>query len=99
MILDPQEWIGASGGVAYLNAEGRQTQGEAPAGDASLSQLQRILDDRRRLDVLRVSERDDFLLFLQSWAHWLAKRRGSGRILNTNGPARSLAGALAPHTK
>ena len=70
----------AHGGVAYLDAEGRQTQGEA----AMLAFAAAARSGRSALNILRVSE-DDFLLFLQSWAQWLAKPR-IRRILNQMDP-------------
>jgi len=59
----------AHGGVAYLNAEGRQTE-----GDVAMLASAGVGPGRATLNILRVSE-DDFCSFLMAWADWLTRRR------------------------
>jgi hypothetical protein len=59
----------AHGGVAYLNGDGRTSDGVA----AMFAFVSTARDDRRRiigLDVLRIGQAD-FLSFLTKWAEWL----------------------------
>lgn len=63
----------AHGGIAYLDADGRQT--DRPA--AMLAFAGTRTDRSRRLvglNILRISE-DDFCSFLMAWADWLSQPR------------------------
>jgi hypothetical protein len=73
----------AHGGVAYLNKNGRQTEGEA----ALFAFVAFKTVDARRLNVLRVSEMS-FCRFLGAWTAWL-NESGVTELLN-EAPARSL---------
>ena len=61
----------AHGGIAYLDAYGRQARG----GSAAMLAFAGTVQENRRLvglNTLRVSE-DDFCSFLMAWADWLAR--------------------------
>jgi hypothetical protein len=61
----------AHGGVAYLDADGMKTRGNAAVlACASVRTSRR--DRPPRLNILRVSE-DDFCAFLTGWAAWLTR--------------------------
>ncbi len=72
----------AHGGVAYLDEDGRNTDGQA----AMFGFVGAILENRKvtGLNVLRVCE-EGFVAFLNDWANWLNQQASVLEALNEGG--------------